>query len=46
MTGCWCNEIYLSEKESAELRQRYRDCLCRACLKQFVKAQDAPTGPS
>ena len=30
--GCWCSEIQLNDKTRAELRSRYRDCLCRDCL--------------
>ncbi len=30
--GCWCSEIELTDETRAELRSRYRDCLCRDCL--------------
>ena len=34
--GCWCGEIRLSEKSRQELRAKYRDCLCRACLEKVA----------
>jgi len=30
--GCWCGEIKLSDETRKELRAKYRNCLCRACL--------------
>jgi len=32
LTGCWCSEIKLSDEQRAELKGRYRNCLCRECL--------------
>ena len=31
--GCWCRDVKLSEAQLTELRGRYVDCLCPACLK-------------
>jgi hypothetical protein len=42
LAGCWCGEIKLSEATRAELRARFRGCLCRACLERFA-AGDAKT---
>jgi hypothetical protein len=36
LSGCWCAEVELSEAVRAELRLRYRGCLCRACLERFA----------
>ncbi len=33
-TGCWCGEIKLSGETRAELRAKYKNCLCRACLEK------------
>lgn len=33
-TGCWCAEIKLSDETRAELRSKYRDCLCRSCMEK------------
>ncbi|HYX28502.1 MAG TPA: cysteine-rich CWC family protein [Pyrinomonadaceae bacterium] len=33
--GCWCSEIELTDETRAELRSRYRDCLCRECLASY-----------
>jgi Cysteine-rich CWC len=32
--GCWCGEIKLSDETRQELRAKYRNCLCRACLEK------------
>jgi hypothetical protein len=32
--GCWCAEVKLSDETRQQLRERYSDCLCRACLEQ------------
>jgi len=36
--GCWCFQIKLSPDVRKLLRERYRACLCRACLEQFAEA--------
>lgn len=36
LKGCWCSEVKLSEKTRAELKTRYKGCLCRACLERFA----------
>ena len=30
--ACWCDEVPLTDQVRAELRARYRDCLCPPCL--------------
>jgi Cysteine-rich CWC len=40
LSGCWCGEIKLSDEARAELREKYRDCLCRECLEKVGKAID------
>jgi hypothetical protein len=35
LSGCWCSEIKLSDEIRAELKSRYRSCLCRACLERL-----------
>ena len=32
LRGCWCKEIKLSEAALAELKQKYKRCVCRKCL--------------
>ena len=36
LTGCWCSELKLSEEMRANLKERYKGCLCRACLEKFA----------
>ena len=35
LRGCWCSEIKLSDETRAELKSRYRRCLCRECLERL-----------
>ncbi len=39
-TGCWCGELKLSEDTRQELRAKYSNCLCRACLEK-AEAKDS-----
>jgi hypothetical protein len=32
LTGCWCMEFQLDAAARAQMRQQFRDCLCRNCL--------------
>ena len=32
LSGCWCSAISLSDETRAQLKARYRNCLCRECL--------------
>jgi hypothetical protein len=40
LSGCWCQEIKLSEAARAELRTRYQRCLCRACLENHAESEN------
>ena len=39
---CWCDEIRLDDAARDALRQRFGDCLCRACLTAFAKEGSCP----
>jgi hypothetical protein len=39
LKGCWCTDVALSEATRKNMRDQYKDCLCRACL----EALDAET---
>jgi Cysteine-rich CWC len=39
LAGCWCTEIKLSDEARADLRSRYKKCLCRSCLERAGAAQ-------
>jgi hypothetical protein len=39
LSGCWCGEIKLSDESRAELREKYRDCLCRECLEKAAASR-------
>ena len=32
--GCWCAKVETTEETRAELKRRYRDCLCPSCLER------------
>jgi hypothetical protein len=36
LRGCWCSEIKLSDETRAELKSRFKDCLCSDCLRTFA----------
>jgi Cysteine-rich CWC len=40
LKGCWCSEIKISDETRAELKARYRDCLCRECLERLTVDND------
>jgi hypothetical protein len=40
LSGCWCAEIKLTDEARAELKTRYRDCLCRNCLEQISQIEE------
>lgn len=39
LAGCWCGEVKLTDETRAELRARFRRCLCRACLERFAAGE-------
>jgi hypothetical protein len=39
LSGCWCQEIKLSDEVRAELRTRYERCLCRTCLEGLAEGE-------
>ena len=34
LTGCWCMDVKLTADARANLRARYKACVCRACLER------------
>jgi hypothetical protein len=40
LSGCWCQEVKLSESGLARLRALYQSCLCRACLEKFTEVEE------
>ncbi|TAL09331.1 MAG: hypothetical protein EPO02_10545 [Nitrospirae bacterium] len=32
---CWCDQVRLNESHLTEIGQRFRDCLCPACLEKI-----------
>ena len=38
LKGCWCVSVKLSAEVRQQLREKYKDCLCPACLQRLVEA--------
>ncbi len=36
LDGCWCMEVTLSEKSTAEIAKDFAGCLCPQCLGSFA----------
>jgi Cysteine-rich CWC len=34
LRGCWCMHVKLTANVRKNLRARYKDCVCRACLER------------
>jgi len=32
---CWCEKVRIHKKEMMEILQKYSDCLCPECLKEY-----------
>ena len=43
LLGCWCRDIKLDRAQLDVLKQRYVDCLCPQCLRQFAAPEFANT---
>ena len=39
LSGCWCSEIRLTDETRAELKARYRGCLCKECLEKIAVSE-------
>ena len=37
LAGCWCSEVKLTDAARADLRAKYRGCLCRSCLEKAIE---------
>jgi hypothetical protein len=41
---CWCEDVKLSSETLAELKAKYRECLCPACLKDAAAKEESSPG--
>jgi hypothetical protein len=32
---CWCEKVRIHKREMTEILQKYNDCLCPECLKEY-----------
>jgi hypothetical protein len=39
---CWCEEVKLGSKASADLRAQFSDCLCPRCLARAAEREGSP----
>jgi hypothetical protein len=37
--GCWCMKIKLSDEARSEIKAKFKNCLCRDCLKKYTSGQ-------
>jgi len=35
--GCWCASVHVERATLAEIRGRFADCLCEACLQKLAE---------
>ena len=35
-TGCWCSDVKLTDATRAEIRAKYKHCLCPSCLRGYA----------
>jgi len=42
LAGCWCSKAEITDGARAEMRAKYKDCLCPGCLKQYGQALSNP----
>jgi hypothetical protein len=33
---CWCEKVHIHKVQMIEIMERYSDCLCPDCLKQYA----------
>ncbi len=36
-TDCWCEKVQIHQKDYYRIIEKYNDCLCRECLKQYAE---------
>lgn len=34
--GCWCTQVTLTDEDRADLKSKYKKCLCRNCLEKVA----------
>jgi len=36
--NCWCNSITLKKEKELEIKNQFKDCLCRECLTLYERS--------
>ncbi|NNE66903.1 MAG: cysteine-rich CWC family protein [Pyrinomonadaceae bacterium] len=36
LTGCWCMKVKLTDEQRADLKSKYKKCLCPECLEKVA----------
>ena len=36
LDGCWCTEITLTDAQADDIKAKFNDCLCPACLEKLA----------
>lgn len=37
LKGCWCMNLRLTDEARAELKSKFKDCLCQNCLEKYTE---------
>ena len=40
--GCWCTDVPVTDRQFDWIADRYKDCLCPACLAQVSRGEVGP----
>ena len=41
IASCWCSTVEISDDTRAEIRKKFADCICPACLAKFAMKETA-----
>lgn len=40
--GCWCAEVQVPDEARKDVRAKFGDCICPACLVKFAHKEASP----
>jgi len=43
-SGCWCADVPISDAALAELKTKFGECICPACLAKYAQKEPAAQG--
>jgi hypothetical protein len=39
---CWCSTVQVSDEAREEIKKKFSDCICPACLAKFAQKEATP----